>query len=387
MQDKTHILQLAQHILPTEVRNYAKSRGWQSVEKIKGKLWVFRHSQQQLRQLVIPKDQDDDAYAEAIFEVIQRLADEEKRSPLSVTSDLLMPNSDILRFRVAGNDTITGTLFFEDVYSLLDGAKKALLSAACSVVNKTTHHRRMSRSEAEEMLKACRLGQTEYGSFVAKIACPLDAVDAVETDIPLFDTYMPFVRKVTTLLASACCMIVESIENDTVELLMEKNYQNPVITSNLCDALIRMHGSRDKVKIGLDITWASNPSLPIPDVPNRVVFKSEYFHIIDQIGKSLRPKNEAEDTQEILGTVETLNGDVGEEGRRSGEVILSLLLPDEGAVRTKVMLRAEEYAHAVKAHEMGRGYIMVKGVLYRDNRSGYIKDVEYFKLVDSGHSQ
>ncbi len=383
MQDKSQILQLAQYIVPTEARNYAKSRGWEPVA-VKGRLWVFRHSEQRLRQLMIPKDQDDDAYAEAIVEVIQRIADDEKRSPLSVTSDLLTPNSDILRFRVAGENAMTGTLLLEDAQSLFEGAKRAILAAACSVVNKTTHHLRMSRSEAEEMLKACKLGQTEYGSFAAKIACPLDAV---ETDSPLFDTDTPFVRKATILLASACSEIVDSIENDTVGPLMEKNSQNPIITSNLCDALIRMHGSRDKGKIGLDITWASNPSIPIPDVPNRAVFKSEYFHIIDQIGKSLRPKNETEDTQELLGTVETLNGDAGEDGRRSGEVILSLLLPDEGAVRAKVMLGAEEYADAVKAHEMGRSYIMVKGVLYRDIRIGHIKDIECFKLVDPGHPQ
>jgi hypothetical protein len=383
MQDKSQILQLAQYIVPTEARNYAKSRGWEPVA-VKGRLWVFRHSEQRLRQLIIPKDQEDDAYAEAIAEVIQRIADDEKRSPLSVTSDLLMPNSDILRFRVTGENAMTGTLLLEDAQSLFEGAKRAILAAACSVVNKTTHHLRMSRSEAEEMLKACKLGQTEYGSFAAKIACPLDAV---ETDSPLFDTDTPFVRKATILLASACSEIVDSIENDTVGPLMEKNSQNPIITSNLCDALIRMHGSRDKGKIGLDITWASNPSIPIPDVPNRAVFKSEYFHIIDQIGKSLRPKNETEDTQELLGTVETLNGDAGEDGRRSGEVILSLLLPDEGAVRAKVMLGAEEYADAVKAHEMGRSYIMVKGVLYRDIRIGHIKDIECFKLVDPGHPQ
>lgn len=379
MMYNSQLSQLASQILPTEVRNYAKFHGWELVTVAKGRIWVFRHSVQKLRQLIIPKDQDDDAYAQAIAEVLQRIAEDEKRSPISVASDLLMPNSDILRFRVAGDDIISGNLSLEDGACLIEGAKRAILSSACSVVNKTTHHPRMSRSEAEEMLKACKFGQTEYGSFVAKIACPLNAV---ETNAPLLDVTKPFVRHATTLLASACHKIVESIENDTVQALMEHNSSNPIITSNLCDALLRMQGTRDKGSLGLDITWASNPNVGRPDVPSKVVFKAEYFRTVDEIQRALRPQKEIENSQTLLGTVETLNGDVGEDGRRSGEVILALLLEDEDVVRARAVLTPEQYVHAVAAHEQGRAYVMVQGVLQRGTRIGYLKKVESFHLVD-----
>lgn len=378
------LLQLASQILPTEVRNYAKVHGWEPVTAAKGRIWVFRHSVQKLRQLVIPKDQDDDAYAEAIAEVLQRIADDEKRSPISVASDLLMPNSDIVRFRVAGDDILAGNLSLEESASLIEGAKRAILSSACSVVNKTIHHPRMSRSEAGEMLKACKFGQTEYGSFVAKIACPLDAV---ETNAPLFDATMPFVRHATTLLLSACHKIIEGIENDTVQTLLEKNSSNPIITSNLCDALLRMQAERKKGYLGIDITWASNPNILYPDIPRKVVFKAEYFRTVDEIQKALRPKKENEDAQTLLGTVETLNGDAGEDNRRSGEVILALLLEDEEVIRARAVLGPDEYARAVAAHEKGRAYVMVKGVLQRGNRVGYLKTVESFHLVDQSFSE
>jgi hypothetical protein len=378
------LLQLAKEILPTEARNYAKVHGWVPVTAAKGRIWVFRHSVQKLRQLVIPKDQDDDAYSEAIVEVLQRIAADEKRSPISVASDLLMPNSDIVRFRVAGDDILAGNLSLEDGASLIEGAKRAILSSACSVVNKTTHHPRMSRSEAGEMLRACKFGQTEYGSFVAKIACPLNAV---ETNASLLDSTMPFARHATTLLLSACHKIVEGIENDTVQTLIEKDSSNPIITSNLCDALLRMQGLREKGSLGIDITWASNPNIPPPDIPRSVVFKAEYFRTVDEIQKALRPKKENEDAQTLLGTVETLNGDVGEDDRRSGEVMLALLLEDEEVVRVRAVLGPDEYARAVEVHEKGRAYVMVKGVLQRGTRVGYLKTVESFHLVDQSSSE
>jgi hypothetical protein len=379
MMYNSQLSQLASQILPTEVRNYAKFHGWEPVTAAKGRIWVFRHSVHKLRQLIIPIDQDDGAYAQAIAEVLQRIAEDEKRSPISVASDLLMPNSDILRFRVAGDDIISGSLSLEDGSCLIEGAKRAILSSACSVVNKTTHHPRMSRSEADEMLKACKFGQTEYGSFIAKIACPLNAV---ETNASLLDATLPFVRHATTLLASACHKIVESIENDTVQALMEHNSSNPIITSNLCDALLRMQGTRDKGSLGLDITWASNPNVGRPDVPSKVVFKAEYFRTVDEIQRALRPQKEIENSQILLGTVETLNGDVGEDGRRSGEVILALLLEDEDVVRARAVLNPEQYVQAVAAHEKGRAYVMVQGVLQRGTRIGYLKNVESFHLVD-----
>ena len=372
------LLQLARQILPTEARNYAKVHGWEPVTTAKGRIWVFRHRVQKLRQLVIPKDQDDDAYAQAVAEVLQRIAEDEKRSPITVASDLLMPNSDIIRFRVAGDDILSGNLSLEDGAYLIEGAKRAILSSACSVVNKIPHHPRMSRSEAAEMLKACKFGQTEYGSFVAKIACPLNAV---ETNAPLLDATMPFVRHATILLVSACHKIIEGIENDTVLTLIEKNSADPIITSNLCDALLRMQGVREKGSLGIDITWASNPNIPLPDVPRKVVFKAEYFRTVDEIQKALRPKKESEGTQTLLGTVETLNGDVGEDGRRSGEVILALLLEDEEVVRARAVLGPDEYARAVQAHDKGRTYVMVKGVLQRGNRIGILSQVESFQNV------
>ena len=84
----------------------------------------------------------------------------------------------------------------------------------------------------------------------------------------------------------------------------------------------------------------------------------------------------------MIGTVETLNGDVGEDGKRSGEVILSLLLPDETElVKAKVRLDSNDYLLAVQAHERGRTYIQLHGVLRRGDRISRIDRPEDFSLI------
>lgn len=48
-------------------------------------------------------------------------------------------------------------------------------SAACSVVNPFTYHPRTDRNDARQLIHHARMGQTEIGSFVLEILCPIDS--------------------------------------------------------------------------------------------------------------------------------------------------------------------------------------------------------------------
>src|SRR5229473_4018172 len=120
---------LAKGVSPSAIRDYAKATGWEQVrEGVKGRIYLLRHSTDRLRQLVIPMDFSDD-YAEVIVDATSRIASLEGRPTEAVLTDLLTPDADILRFRVAARD-VDVTLPLQEGIDLLDGAKKALLAAA-----------------------------------------------------------------------------------------------------------------------------------------------------------------------------------------------------------------------------------------------------------------
>lgn len=382
MQDRETIALLSSQISPSAVRDYAKYRGWEALPNVKGRLWVFRHPEGGLRQLVIPLDKGAD-YADAMEEIVIRLAASEGRSVEQVFSDLLSVYSDVIRFRIGGDETSSGMLPMTDAPGLLEGARRALLSAACSVVNKVQHHPRMSRVEAEEFLRVCKLGQTEIGSFVVKVSCPLNEME----EPPLAQLTRPFAREATLLLIGACTKIVNGIEQDTVDELLAHDANAPAITSNLCDALLRMHSAREKADLSVSLSWAATPKCPIPDIAASATFKPEYFRAIEEIERHLRPLSEEQEQKTLFGTVETLNGDVGDDGHRSGEVVLALLLQDEEVVRARANLGVNDYATAVEAHEKGRGYVALNGVLKRGVRIGRVENVSDFKLLSPANNQ
>ena len=221
------------------------------------------------------------------------------------------------------------------------------------------------------------MGQTEIGSYVVKAVCPL-----MEMNEPLLlRGEQPFARATTTILIEACQTIVKSIEEDRVDCMLEANSVTPTVTSNLCDELLRMHAARDNANLTIEVSWAAIPKYEMPSVAPLAAFKPEYFHIVEDIQRQLRPQKGQHETAVFFGTVETLNGDVGEDGRRSGEVVFALLLQDEEVVRARGNLNAEDYAKAVTAHEEGRGYVSFSGVLKRSVRVGRVETITEFKAI------
>jgi hypothetical protein len=360
---------LARGISPSAIRDYAKATGWEQVcEGVRGRIYLLRHSTDRLKQLVIPMDFSDD-YAEVIIDATSRIASLEGRRTEAVLTDLLTPEADILRFRVATRD-VEITLPLQEGIDLLEGAKRALLTAACSVVNPRSHHPRMSRSESDQLLEACRLGQTEQGSFVVKIACPLSAVGRGPSETP-------FVRRTTELLIKSAHRIVDAIERDQVESVFEESPVLPTISSNLCDAILQMQATKENASLAISAQWASVlPEPTQPDLPAEVRFNPDYFDIVEDIYLRLRP-SEGDSISVFVGTVETLNGDLGEDGRRFGEVMLYIFHEDE-ILRARVTLTADQYAIADEAHMNGT-MVVLNGTLRRGRRVHRVTEIQSFE--------
>ena len=378
--DRSQLISLAKVVAPTIVRDYARTNGWEPVEGSKRRIWLFRHKTERLLQLQIPMDRDDDT-AEAVLELAERLAAVEKRPLESVVDDLASAGSDVLRLRVITEEARGGTIPLEEAEGLLVGARQSLSSAACSVSNPVTHHPRIDRVEARQLLQNARMGQTEVGSFVLKVLCPLNAV----SDPPMLAETQPFVRSVTTLLMRSTGQLISAIEQgnlDSVLEAQEASTARPEISSNLCKGLMAMRGDRESGEIEMSIRWAPYHQLPTPSESRVIRIPMEYYPEIERAHQVLRPqKDEAKDFI-MIGTVETLNGDVGEDGKRSGEVTLALLLPDEDEiVRARTMLTSADYEKAVTAHEQGAGYVQLTGRIRRGVRISRIDNPRDFRLL------
>jgi hypothetical protein len=88
-------------IPPTDLRDYAKERGWVLVkEAAKDRLYVMNHPRFDRRQLVFPMDTTAPDYGEAVTLVLEKLADIEGRRTDEVVKNVVEAGDDAIAFRV-----------------------------------------------------------------------------------------------------------------------------------------------------------------------------------------------------------------------------------------------------------------------------------------------
>ena len=133
------------------------------------------------------------------------------------------------------------------------------------------HHPRLALAQANQLIEKTRFQHTEHGSFVLKTSCPVHALQTQgELDFPA-DTAatenqppLPFVREVNLVLNQSLQTLVDAIESDRITQLLDqiKQETTPLISSNLCAALVQMQDEKLENDVSIGFGWAA--SLPAP---------------------------------------------------------------------------------------------------------------------------
>ena len=370
-------------IPPTNLRDYAKDYGWILIkEAAKDRLYAMSHADLPYRQLIFPMDTSSPDYSDAVTLVIEKLAALEKRTPQEVVKSLLEVGDDAIGFRVTTPRPDERSLPLSFAGAMVAGTQQLLLASACSVLKPQSHHPRLSRTEAQQFLDSVRFRHTQPGSFVLNVSCPIHSVDVQAPLLP-DEVEAPFVRRATLTLRRALGSLVNAIETDTMTDLVEATRTGKWVgvSANLCEALTRFEDESLKNSVEIAITWAA--SIPRPASEPRVSVirvQHDYFSRIEEVRRVLR-SNEQHTEDTFPGTVERLDGEMGADGKRAGEVILSLLTPDGEQVRARASLNAQQYEQADKAHMTDGAYIKVTGKLHPGRQPRQLNDIKTFELM------
>ena len=362
---------------PVEVKSYASATGWVREPRLgAGRVAVFAHPTSDLDQILVPLYPGVRGFGLAMGDVVNILAEMERRPALQILNDLLMTPADTLRFNESGPAAKAGDVPLGHGIDMLSGARKQLLAAACSEVRPDKHFPRMSFAEAEEFLGKCRLGQTERGSFTVAIGCPLHAVPDA---LPVLKE-PPFTRRVTSLLMRSLSRLAQALDSDEFGSILDPAEGEPVISANLCEGLVQMTPEGEGSALTISANWARTlpPSRLIP-IPGSVTLRRETFRHIEKLAGQLRPAHLPK-RQTLVGFVDTLNGRPNADNEREGDVILRLVDAESDNLRARIVLGVEAYRRACEAHNPSRPVVM-EGVLHRGGRIARVDDVSNFRLL------
>ncbi|KQR76589.1 hypothetical protein ASG35_16265 [Burkholderia sp. Leaf177] len=371
---------------PSGLRDFIQSLGWQLLpDGMVNGLYVFNHASAPRRQIVIPMDHLAPDYAEACELAMSKLAELQGMKPADLIQLAAISRDDSMYYRVTGGGVFNEGLPLSFAASLLLGAEQILLASACTVLRPQAHHPRLHRGEATQLASHARFGHTERGSFVVRVSCPVDAMETPST-LALTNPNESFVRMTMLSARRGVLDLVDAIETDTLTRFVDsqKGARSPVVSSNLCEALTRMHDEEIHNNIDLSFRWATTVTLP-QDIPvtESIRIKSDHFGRIEEVRRELRDVEHDRDDV-FIGTVEHLNGQFDIEGNRAGEVVVGLLQHDKETIKARVVLNNEQYAKAVAAHLDDRTFVRIAGRLRPGRQPRVLVDVTSFTLIGPG---
>lgn len=366
-------------ISPTDVRDYAKIHGWTLVsEAIRDRLFVLNNPTIKYHQIIVPMDADRPDYDDAIRIAIENLAQGEARPYHAVEASLMEAGADTLRFGVSTMRHVEDGLPLSYASRAIEGAEKALRAAACSEVQRQPFHPKMKRTEAQKLVETAQMRHTESGSFVLKIACP---VDAIPDDSPLLPQ-PPFVRRALLGMSEAVRSLIGALEADTLDKLVDeakKEGQSP-LSANLCEGLMGFQDEDLRANLDFSIAWSARIDGPSILHRSKARIQWDYFSRIEQVRKALRPEQTPKE-QSFIGTVDELKGDFGPDDPMEGEVVLDLLVDGE-SVKAKANLSPEHHKLAHQAYASPKPYVKVTGLLNPGNQPRKLTQVKDFVILE-----
>lgn len=364
--------ELTRLVTPRSLRGYAVGLNWKPVEGINGDVAVYHRPDSRAHQVLIPIETTLADYDEAVAEAVRKLADYEHRPAREVLDSLLLPPADILGFREVSPQAEAGTLPFDHAVQMMNGTRKLLLSTAHSVLVPLPSHPRLSRSDAEDFVNRCRLGQTDRGSFVLNVVCPLDE------QLLLPGTEEPFTRQVTGLLLDTLATLAQAADQEGTDDLLDTT-RHRGISANFCEALLLLRPTGDRATLTVSATWARTRMPVNRTAIQRVELHQDTFALAETLAPRLRTGPSPAPSR-FFGFVEALMGQpTSSDPRPAGETRFRLFDQDE-EILARADLNADDHAVAVEAYRIG-ALVSFRGILHRLPRLNRIENVTSFERV------
>lgn len=365
------------------LQRYLQNRSWTRKNSKREDLTIFYTELPNPTEILLPISRNFSDYDELILKAILKIAFVENREAERVINDLLVPPSDVIRFRVENQRTELGLISFNEGFSLLENAKKSLFTTACDIVNPTLFHKRMSYKNAQQFIDSCFLGQTERGSFVASVVCPFvnETIEEKPIQLSLFNTEneleTSFTRKVTKRYMKTLAKLKDVIETGNHEILEDPS-QPEMISANFIESIVELGEYGDKEEIEIFASWSS-VTKDVIDVPKTISFTKDYIPPMESIIAKLKPVD-AGKYGTFVGKVSKAQADPDPASRSEGEITFNFIGDEDKIIKARVFLNTEEFSKACEALDKGIN-VKISGLLKTSGKSKMI-ETPNFNLLE-----
>ena len=358
-------------IAPEHIEQYLLFKGWKRHRiQPEERTLIYNSPKVKYAQIEIPLEKGI-YYPQSVYNIIQHLAELERRDEKYVCEDLQFHDCEIIRYRLISSQTTDGTIPIGIGSDCLD----AIIELLQNVLNDVVASK--SNRKVENIRDKILLDQTERGSYVVKVVCPLHAISI--SMLPLDNVNDTVMRMATKHMMRTSSDIISAIDCKKLGQFIDKVTQKTYpISAKFCNVLSKIQLSDDGT-VDLNIRWASSLEMT-ENIPDKVHIAPKHFEGISEIVHALNSKDNVAEpprTERFIAVVDICQGGYNKEGLREGPVILKIFSTEGKAAKAKAVLPHKLYMIAHDNHGQNKGnFLEIVGKRIMKGKMDEIIDVE-----------
>ena len=321
--------------------------------------------------VLVPTENSFDDYYSVMKDTLNKISSFMNVSIEALINRIFGVSYDIIKWRVAGHNTNNGTIPFLEMSDTIDCIKDILATSYIDVVKPEKYHNKIYTSEVNDNISKYSFGQTEFGSYIFNIMCPLAGtqLEAFQEDQ---QNNLPINRRINMHIFKSINRIQDDILSGNV-VRFDENVAEGVYSVNFLDSLRDIYDNSIGSMVNLNIDWCKSIEMVDEEIPSNVVLNPKLIDIVSDVAERYRPKREENVNRTYYGKIESISSESELEQRES--VNIKIVTIDENNKKTTIhssLNYQQYYADVLRAFEGGLN-VKLSGTL-RPTRNKQIVD-------------
>ena len=323
---------------------YLIKRDWQPLSDIAGgkiKQFIYPNSYDVV---YIPLFKDFSDYYEVVNNSLQVLSVVENSPIRSIYNKLINPSSDLLQWRISDDMTSRGEISFNVMQANIEYIKDLLSTTCIDILTpRTLFHKKVQTKDVVKQIDTYRFGQTEIGSYILNIICPLGYYQ-----YKLFDAHeeeLPLSRKINLKIFENIHTIQQSIKENSS--LADDYVAEGNISVNFLNSLTKLYQENINTDVYISASWnrdVPNPSLnPI----TAIQLEPRCIEGVVYIAEKYTPKTEQNIRKAYYGKITNIAGAAEVESREKLNISVAAIGDEGRKITVKVELDNAQYSQLV----------------------------------------
>lgn len=341
-----------------KVCQYLSLKGWHEISTLfEGKVRQFLAPNEEYA-ILIPISREFSDYYRVMHDSLSVIAAYDNKTLNGLFNILINPSSDILKWRIADDNTSLGAISFNTMLDNIDNIKNILASTCIDIMNPSQYHKKVMVSDVQNQIASYKFGQTEIGSYILNLVSPLGFYQ-----YQLFDPSveeLPMNRRINLRMLKTINDIQQSVLENSSQL--DDNVASGSISVNFLTALTKIYDDNKDSDISISAAWDINIPTIVDNPISNLTLYPRCIEKVVQTAEKYTPTQEQNVSKTYYGKITNISGAPEVDSREKLVIALAAIGDENQKITVKVELDNSIYSHIVtEAFENGAN-VKVTGI-------------------------